>query len=63
VGEIAALLRDPPLKPATVCHYILECVRMEELPVEGKRLRDVLVAVPGSRNTWRYKGLWKMVLE
>ncbi|KAF1984639.1 ribonuclease H-like protein, partial [Aulographum hederae CBS 113979] len=40
--DVAATLRDPPLKTATVATYIMEAVKSESLPVDEKRLKEVL---------------------
>ena len=43
VPDVAALLRDPPLKEATVASYVLEAIRIERLPYAGrKRLNTVI---------------------
>ncbi|KAI0166836.1 ribonuclease H-like protein [Hypoxylon sp. FL1284] len=38
-ATIAQLLRDPPLKTATIVGYILSAVQLEKLPVNEERLR------------------------
>lgn len=60
VGDAARLLRDPPLQVSTVCCYILEAVRIDKLPFEVERLRQVLRQVEGTGGG-RYAGLRKMV--
>ena len=43
VPDVAALLRDPPLKEATVANYVLEAIRVEKLPYAGReRLNRVI---------------------
>lgn len=59
--EIAAMLRDPPLQKSTICTYVLEAVRLEKLPFEKGRIKDILRSMPDSSKVFRYKGLWKMV--
>lgn len=64
--EIAVLLRDPPLQTRTVASYILEAVKLEELPYEQGRLKDVLKLWQGAGGTkgamaFRYRGLEKDV--
>ncbi|KAI0446688.1 ribonuclease H-like protein [Xylaria telfairii] len=51
---VAQLLRDPPLKTATVVQYILFVVQAEKLPVDRDRLREVADFVPQStlRSRW-----------
>lgn len=47
LSEVASLLRDPPLKQATVASYVLDAVRLEKLPYAGKQtLDEVLVFLP-----------------
>jgi len=61
IPDIASMLRDPPLRNSTVATYILDSVRLEKLPFEKERLKNVLQVVPDSRGMWRYKGLWKLI--
>src|SRR6266536_786012 len=66
LGEIAALLRDPPLQTRTVASYILEAIKLEELPYEHDRLRHVLRLWQGAGGAkgvmeFRYRGLEKDV--
>jgi hypothetical protein len=61
LADCGAMLRDPPLKTTTITAYILDAVRLEKLPFEKERLREVLGMVPNSQTVWRYSGLWKMV--
>ena len=43
VPDVAALLRNPPLKEATVANYVLEAIRIENLPHAGReRLKSVI---------------------
>ena len=58
VTTTAALLRDPPLQPATVATYILEALRAESLPFEFTRLMEVLEHLPESSQA-RYEGFLK----
>ncbi|KAL9609671.1 MAG: hypothetical protein Q9167_005580 [Letrouitia subvulpina] len=58
VAEIAALLRNPPLKEATVAQYVLEAVKLERLDIEGPRLEECLGCL-GDTARGRYRGLVK----
>jgi hypothetical protein len=57
--DVAALLRDPPLKTGTVLGYITESVRIEKLQFEkGRMRREVLAKLPAEDlSQWRYKSL------
>lgn len=59
LGEISTLWRDPPLKLSTVACYLLEAIRLESLPYEKERLRDVITHVPwrGPSSSNNYKRL------
>lgn len=57
VQEIASLLRDPPLQVTTVSNYILEAIRMEKLPYDLLRLKNVLGHIPQSISKGRYQAL------
>ena len=46
VPEAAALLRNPPLLNATVAAYVLDALRMENLPFEKDRLAALILHVP-----------------
>jgi exonuclease 3'-5' domain-containing protein 2 len=61
IAEIASMLRQPPLQKTTVGQYILDSIRLEKLPFEKGRLKNVLLSVPDSRSLWRYKAIWNMV--
>lgn len=43
VPDVAALLRDPPLKEATVASYVLEAIRIEKLPHAGRQKLDMVI--------------------
>ncbi len=43
VPNVAAMLRDPPLKEATVANYVLEAIRIEKLPHAGKEKLDMVI--------------------
>jgi len=43
VPDVAALLRDPPLKEATVANYVLEAIRIEKLPHAGRQKLDMVI--------------------
>jgi exonuclease 3'-5' domain-containing protein 2 len=53
-ANIAQLLRDPPLKTATVAQYILSVVQSETLPVDHDELRELagFVAQSTLRERW-----------
>ena len=61
VQGTAELLREPPLQASTVANYILEAVRIEKLPFEKDRLRDVLKYLPGEVAKARYQSLKKVL--
>ncbi|KAL7925464.1 hypothetical protein ACQKWADRAFT_284111 [Trichoderma austrokoningii] len=53
VGDIAALLRDPPLLTSTVAHYVLDAIKGENLPYPVLRLnKDVLPHIDLTRSYW-----------
>ncbi|KZF26854.1 hypothetical protein L228DRAFT_280004 [Xylona heveae TC161] len=54
---IARLLRDPPLQTTTVSSYILEAIRLEKLPYDPARLRDVISHLPEPIYERRYRAL------
>lgn len=58
MAEIAALLRKPPLKEATVAQYVLEAVRLERLEIGGQGLEECLGYL-GDAVRVRYRGLVK----
>jgi hypothetical protein len=52
-GEIAALLRDPPLLTSTVAHYVLDAINAENLPYPVLRLhKEVIPHSDISRSYW-----------
>ncbi|KAF3025814.1 hypothetical protein E8E14_014658 [Neopestalotiopsis sp. 37M] len=47
-GDVAALLRNPPLKTTTVVEYIFNAVKLENLPVNDSRYsKEVIETKPG----------------
>lgn len=63
-GEIAKILRDPPLKTNTVVGYILEAIRHEKLPFDAKRLRnEVLHHLPRDALEKKYPEIVRKVYE
>lgn len=54
-------MRDPPLATTTVVNYILEAIRLEKLPFERERLREVMVLMPVDVLESRYRSVWKLV--
>lgn len=60
-GDIAKMLREPPLQTNTVVGYILSSVTMEGLPYEKTRMKDELLAVlaPEALKAARYQALLK----
>ena len=61
-GDVAALLRQPPLQTNTVVSYILEAIRLEKLPFESDRLQDeVLSLLPKEALAGRYRGIVSLV--
>lgn len=61
IEDIAAMLRDPPLQTNTVVNYVLEAVRMEKLPFEKERLKEVLGRLPKEVVQGRFKTLLKAI--
>lgn len=59
VQDIAALLREVPLQTSTVINYILESVKLEKLPYEKERLKEVLAFLPKEVVQSRYRTLAK----
>lgn len=53
-GDVAALLRSPPLKTATVVDYIFNAVQLEKLPVNDLRYSKEIVETK-PRNWQKYK--------
>lgn len=56
MGEVAALLRSPPLKSSTVATYIMEAIRIDNLPFDKQRLKDVHSKLP-YQALGMYKGM------
>ena len=46
VNAAAGILRDPPLKDATVAVYILESLIRERLPFQRRRITEVVECLP-----------------
>ncbi len=63
VPAIARLLRDPPLQLSTVSNYILEAIRMERLPYDLLRLKDVLAHCPDAVSEGRYKAFKRQLVR
>ncbi|MCJ1474696.1 hypothetical protein MMC13_003356 [Lambiella insularis] len=59
VPEAARLLREPPLLTSTVSGYILEAIKVEELPYHEDRLSDVLEYLSRGVDRARYHALRK----
>ena len=57
--DVAALLRDVPLQTTTVVNYILESIKLEKLPYEKERLKNVLGTLPKEIIWGRYRALAK----
>lgn len=55
--DIAALLREVPLQTSTVVNYILETIKLEKLPFEKDRLKNVLGMLPKEVAWGRYRTL------
>ena len=53
-GDVAALLRSPPLKTTTVVDYIFNAVKLENLPVNDLRYTKEIVETK-PRNWQKYK--------
>lgn len=52
-GDIAALLREPPLLTSTVAHYVLDAIKAENLPYPVLRLyKEVIPHIDLSRSYW-----------
>ncbi|KAI2465671.1 ribonuclease H-like protein [Annulohypoxylon bovei var. microspora] len=54
---IAALLRDPPLKAATVIGYVLTAIQVEKLPADVERLQQEIASTAlgdSLRSRWPY---------
>ncbi|KAF1815988.1 ribonuclease H-like protein, partial [Eremomyces bilateralis CBS 781.70] len=56
-AKVASVLRQPPLKVATVCTYILESTKAENLEYDKGRLENVLREGIPENLWWRYKQL------
>lgn len=55
VNSVAWILRDPPLKDATVATYILESLIRERLPFQPERIKEVLERMyPPARPRYYY---------
>ena len=52
--DVAALLRDPPLLPQTIASYVMEALKMENLPYDVERVREPLRILPKSVHS-RYR--------
>jgi len=59
ISDIAALLREVPLQQMTVANYIADAVKLEKLPVEKERMREVLSMMPSDIIWRRYKAVAK----
>lgn len=56
VEEISKLWRDPPLKLRTVADYILEAIRLESLPYEKEKVKELIThAGPTANFPWEKK--------
>lgn len=63
-ATVARLLRDPPLKTATVVGYILHTVQLEKLPVDPERLRaEIAGLLPDGMLRARWPGVAAVVAE
>nr|XP_036578439.1 3'-5' exonuclease [Colletotrichum truncatum]KAF6785682.1 3'-5' exonuclease [Colletotrichum truncatum] len=61
---IAKILREPPLQTMTVVNYILEAIRLEELPFDKERLKnEVLGLLPKEVLQGRYKTIMQKASE
>ena len=55
---IAAMLRDPPLKTATVVGYVLNAVELEKLPYDKDRCRaELMEQLPHKTRLRKYRSL------
>ncbi|KAM0324078.1 hypothetical protein ACHAQA_008267 [Verticillium albo-atrum] len=62
--EIAGILRNPPLQTNTVIGYLLEAIKLEDLPFDKKRLRnEVLHLLPRDVMERRYPVILKTAHE
>jgi len=57
VPDVAALLRDPPLKEATVASYVLEAIRIEKLPHAGRKRLTMVIDHLNKNLQGRYQRL------
>ncbi|RXG49139.1 hypothetical protein VDGE_08427 [Verticillium dahliae] len=58
--EVAGILRVPPLQTNTVVGYVLEAIKLENLPFDKKRLRnEVLHLLPRDVMERRYPAIFK----
>lgn len=57
LDEVAKLLRDPPLQMSTVASYVLESIRMENLPYDLARMEEPLRCLPSQVVQTRYRRL------
>ncbi|KAF2481011.1 ribonuclease H-like domain-containing protein [Neohortaea acidophila] len=56
-AQVANLLREPPLMPQTVASYVLEALKLEDLPFDAARVQEVVEILPKSVR-WRYQKVW-----
>ncbi|KAF6819712.1 3'-5' exonuclease [Colletotrichum sojae] len=62
--KIAKILRDPPLKTMTVVSYIMEAIKLEDLPFDKERLRnEIFSLLPKEVLQVRYKTLLQRANE
>ena len=59
VWSTAQIMRDPPLKKATVATYLLEVLESKELPFKKERIAELLLCLPPKTRRMYYKFLLK----
>ncbi|KAI9818211.1 MAG: hypothetical protein M1827_000836 [Pycnora praestabilis] len=61
VKGIAQLLRDPPLQVSTVTGYILEAIRIEKLPYDKTRVKEVVAQLPETTPEHRTRAFQRLL--
>lgn len=61
LGEIARLLRDPPLSESTVGSYVLQAITLEKMEYNEEEVRNVLAELPETLRRGKWRGLAEKV--
>ncbi|KAF8543589.1 ribonuclease H-like domain-containing protein [Trichophaea hybrida] len=60
ITEICKIWRDPPLKESTVATYILEAIKVENLPCDTERAKEAFTHIPWLlKDRFKDLDLWK----